>query len=179
MSSKITTYTKKRMNPLKPNLDDISIVDIAHALSLLSRGNGQIKYFFSVAQHSINSYKEALARGYSKKVQLAALIHDASEAYLSDITRPVKRELKEYQVIEKNLQDLIYQKYIIDGLSDEDLAEVLDVDNAILVYELDKLLDTQVESVSVLLIEPDLRFKDMREVKEEFLNIFNQLISEL
>jgi 5'-deoxynucleotidase YfbR-like HD superfamily hydrolase len=40
--------------------------------------------------------KEAAARGYSERVQLACLLHDASEAYLSDVTRPVKQELPKY-----------------------------------------------------------------------------------
>ena len=109
--SEIITYAGIWINPLEPKKEDIDIRDIAHALSLVCRGNGHVKYFYSVAQHSISCYMEAKARGYSKKVQLACLLHDASEAYLSDITRPVKRKLTEYQVIEQRLQNLIWEKY--------------------------------------------------------------------
>ena len=56
--------------------------------------------------------KEAKARDYSEKVQLASLLHDASEAYLSDVTRPVKKELPKYLEIEKPLQDAIWNKYL-------------------------------------------------------------------
>ena len=45
MQNKITTYTKIRMSPIEPKIEDIDIRDIAHALSLMTRGNGQIKYF--------------------------------------------------------------------------------------------------------------------------------------
>ena len=64
--SEITTYTGKLFDPTNPNIDGIDIVDIAHALSLLCRGNGHVKYFYSVGQHSISCYREAKARNYSK-----------------------------------------------------------------------------------------------------------------
>lgn len=87
--SRITTYLKKYFDPLNANINDIEIEDIAHALSLLCRANGHFEHFYSVAQHLLNCAKEAKARGYSKRVQLGCLLHDASEAYLSDVTRPV------------------------------------------------------------------------------------------
>ena len=179
MTNKITTYTNKRMNPLNASLDDIEIEDIAHALSLMTRGNGHVKYFFSVAQHSINCFKEARARGYSIDVQLASLLHDASESYLSDITRPVKRELNLYREIENKLQSLIYYKYFGRDLTQEEKDQVLDVDNAMLVVELDKLLDTQIESDTHLVIEPDLDFKEMNDVKYEFLEIYKRLNNQI
>ena len=64
----ITTYTGRHIDPLHPDPDMICIEDIAHALSLICRGNGQVKTFFSVGQHCINCAREALARGYSRRV---------------------------------------------------------------------------------------------------------------
>ena len=93
----IKTYTGIMIDPLHPDADQIVITDIAHALSMLCRANGHFKSFYSVGQHSINCIQEAKARGYSRKVQLACLLHDASEAYLSDVTRPVKAELPRYR----------------------------------------------------------------------------------
>jgi len=75
----------------------ICIEDIAHALSLICRGNGQVKTFFSVGQHCINCAREALARGYSRRVAFACLLHDASECYLSDVPRPFKKTLSGYK----------------------------------------------------------------------------------
>ena len=102
--SEIMTYTKKMFDPLHPNAELIDTEDIAHALSMLCRANGHFKSFYSVAQHSINCMKEAKARGYSERIQLACLLHDASEAYLSDVTRPVKAELPRYKEIEARSQ---------------------------------------------------------------------------
>ena len=75
--SYITTYTGKHFDPINPETELIDIKDIAHALSLICRGNGQVKSFFSVGQHCINPAKEAKLRGYSNRVILACLIHDA------------------------------------------------------------------------------------------------------
>ena len=84
--SYITTVTGKHFDPMDPGNQDFNIVDIAHALSLICRGNGHIRFFYSVAQHSIACAEEAVARGYSPEVILGCLLHDASEAYLSDVT---------------------------------------------------------------------------------------------
>jgi len=67
------------------------------------RSNGHFKKIYSVAQCSINCAKEARASGLSCRMQLAYLLHDASEAYISDITRPVKCYLDEYRKIEEHL----------------------------------------------------------------------------
>ena len=113
----ITTYTGKHIDLLHPDPDMICIEDIAHALSLICRGNGQVKTFFSVGQHCINCAREALARGYSRRVAFACLLHDASECYLSDVPRPFKKTLSGYKEKEKNLLDLIYQKYLGSSLN--------------------------------------------------------------
>ena len=78
--SYITTFTGKHFDPTNPDIALIDLRDIAHALSLTCRGNGHVKTFFSVGQHCIHAAKEAAARGYTKRVILACLIHDASES---------------------------------------------------------------------------------------------------
>lgn len=91
MSNCITTYTGKHFDPTQPEKERICIDDIAHALSLLCRGNGHVKTFFSVGQHCILCAKEAMARGLPRRLALAALLHDASECYMSDVPRPFKK----------------------------------------------------------------------------------------
>ena len=77
---------KKYFDPLNVDESLLDIKDIAHALSLMCRGNGHVQYFYSVAQHSLACAKEAKIRGYSKEVILGCLLHDGSEVYLSDVT---------------------------------------------------------------------------------------------
>ena len=139
----IKTYTGIMFDPLRPDADLISILDIAHALSMLCRANGHLKSFYSVGQHSINCLKEAKAQGCSQRVQLACLLHDASEAYLSDVTRPVKAELPKYREIEAPLQNLIWQKYLGGPLTPSEERLVSQIDDDMLAHEFLALMDTQ------------------------------------
>ena len=179
MSSNITTYQKKTINPLQPKSEDIDILDIAHALHLLCRANGHFPHFYSVAQHSINCMREAMLRGYSKRVQLGCLLHDASEAYLSDVTRPVKAMLPEYLEAENRLQHIIYDKWITPSLTKDELNLIYDVDDTILYYEFLTLMNERItDEVYQLKSRPSFEFQDFAYVKKSFLNGFNSLISE-
>ena len=122
--SRIKTYTGIMVDPKNASADEICINDIAHALSMLCRANGHFPHFYSVGQHSINCAKEAEARGYSRRVQLGCLLHDASEAYLSDITRPVKPYLVGYLDIEASLQKVIFDKWIPALSNDEKIGSL-------------------------------------------------------
>lgn len=179
MKDYITTYTNTKFFPLEPILEDIHILDIAHALSLMTRANGHIKHFFSVAQHSINCFKEAEGRGYSKKVQLACLLHDASESYISDITRPVKKNLQVYYQIEARLQSTIYERYGISQLNEEEKEQIGSVDDAMLYYEFLELTGNKVFDTAPLLhTKPDFSERVFSSVEKEFLSYFNKLIED-
>ncbi|WP_333648669.1 DUF429 domain-containing protein [Lacrimispora sp.] len=174
----ITTYTKLSFSPLDPKPEDIRIVDIAHALSLMTRANGHFKRFYSVAQHSINCALEARAMGCARKVQLACLLHDASEAYLSDITRPVKKHLPSYLEIENKLQGTIRQVY---GLSptDAEHAVVKQIDDTMLWHEFFVLMDELVyEPKPIIHSKPDFSERPFRDVENQFLWLFNSLTGE-
>jgi len=172
----ITTYTGKNFKPLAPDTDLINIEDIAHALSLMCRANGHIVRFFSVAQHSINCANEAVARGYSRNVQLACLLHDASEAYLSDLTRPVKEHFPNYLTVEKRLQAVIYDKYLERPLSDDEQGLVKQVDDDMLVYELDALLEKKLfDELPPIRSKPSFKFTGFLEIEKEFKRRYNEI----
>lgn len=116
------TFSGKRFYPLDPDLDDINIVDIAHALSNVCRYGGQCKEFYSVAQHSVVCSWEA---SYPNKKW--ALLHDASEAYIGDIIHPLKTtpQYEAYRIIEDRLMAAICEKF---GLPVDMPEEVHDID---------------------------------------------------
>jgi len=169
----ILTFTNTLFYPLAPRADEVKIEDIAHALSQMCRANGHFKTFYSVAQHSINCAKEAKARGLSPRIQLACLIHDASEAYISDITRPVKYYLDEYIKIERKLQQVIFEKFNIGDLSDEELNIVEEIDNVLLYYEFEQLHHQGLAEQFPMkpYSNPDVTEKDMRSVEKEFMQL--------
>ena len=170
--SSILTFTGKHFDPTNPEENLIDLSDIGHALSLICRGNGHVKYFYSVAQHSIACCREAEARGYSKRVQLACLLHDASEAYLSDVTRPVKKLLTAYLEVEENLQNMIWNKYLKSPLTKEEKQQVFEVDDDMLVYEFVQMMPEKISDAEVEL-KADIvcSFKNMSEVEDEFLEL--------
>ncbi len=140
MADYITTYGGTHFVPTKPDINCIHITDIAHALSYICRGNGHVKSFFSVGQHCIHCALEAEARGYSPRVILACLIHDAGEAYMSDVPRPFKQYLDQYNVFEEQLLELIYTKYLGSNITNEEQALVKQIDDDMLYYDLQILL---------------------------------------
>jgi len=170
----IITYSGEEFTPLDPNIDQIHIEDIAHSLSLLCRANGHIDYFFSVAQHSLNCTAEAKARGYSMRLQLACLLHDASESYISDLTRPVKYYITQYKEVETRLQAVIYNKFLSEPPTTEELDIVDQIDNDMLAGEFFALMKKRqlLEKRPVLYSTPSFEYRDQREIETEFLKIY-------
>jgi predicted RNase H-like nuclease len=176
MSDYILTYTKTKFYPLEPVQSDIHIEDIAHALSFMTRANGHCKHFYSVAQHSINCGKEAKSRGYSERVQLGCLLHDANESYISDLTRPVKHNLSEYFVIEEKLQSTIYARFGLGDLSEDEQAQIKDVDDALLHFEFAALMECQIyDPPPFKVMEHDFSQRDFMSVEKEFMTNFFRL----
>lgn len=177
--SEILTHTRVMIDPVNPDASRIQIRDIAHALSMLCRANGHFPTFYSVGQHSINCYEEASARGYSKRVQLACLLHDASEAYLADITRPVKKELPRYLEIEEPLQNLIWEKYLGRPLTKEEHTQVFTIDDAVLYREFLAMMNVRLGAEEPqLLSQPVLEFMGFTQCEELFLEHFHRLTEE-
>lgn len=177
MRNFITTYSKTKFNPIEPNKEGILIEDIAHALSLMCRANGHFSEFYSVGQHSIFCCDEAIERGYSNTVALACLLHDASEAYLADITRPVKRNLEQYLVIEENLQSNIYEKFIGRSLTEEEEEQISLVDDAMLYNEFIHYMNMELPTKDTkLLSSPKFQFQDFGKVRDRFKELFDILI---
>jgi hypothetical protein len=174
MTDYIRTFSKIKFYPIEPVAQDIRIEDIAHALSLMTRANGHFDYFYSVGQHSINCCKEAKARGYSGAVQLGCLLHDGSEAYISDITRPVKAHLPQYRAFEEILQTMIYERFGL-ALTCRDHEEIRSVDDALLYHEFIILKEEKVfEEAPGIVLDHDFSLRDFGSVEKEFLDLFNQ-----
>ena len=176
MSDYILTYSKIKFYPLNPKIEDIDIVDIAHSLSQLGRANGHFPSFYSVGQHCIACCREAMARGISKRVALGCLLHDGSEAYLSDVTRPVKAMLGEYLEAEHKLQNMIYVKFLDNAPTENELIEIEGIDNAMLYHE---FLNIAGEKLNIyetdIKSKPDYEFKGFETTKKEYLELFNNL----
>jgi 5'-deoxynucleotidase YfbR-like HD superfamily hydrolase len=171
----ITTYTKRRFSPHNPVAEDIDIRDIAHALSLICRANGHFTRFFSVARHCINCCLEGRARGETGKVLPALLLHDACEAYISDVTRPVKLGLPDYVKAEKRMQSAIWKKFEITP-TDSIMKIVGEIDDMMLKLEFEEFAGETVRiKTCPPAIRPDFGVKAFGEDEREFLALFKEI----
>jgi uncharacterized protein len=107
------TFTGGQFWPYDPRPEDVRIADIAHALALENRFAGHTAEPYSVAQHSVLVAKIAATYLYepNPNLVLAALLHDAAEAYVKDIPRPLKRGLLGYHDIESAVADAIEKAF--------------------------------------------------------------------
>lgn len=125
----IQTYSGRRFTPLKPNVDAIVIQDIAHALSMQCRFSGHIREFYSVAQHSV-----LVSYFCDREDAIWGLLHDATEAYLVDIPRPLKvsGKFEKYVEYERVMQGAISKKF---GIGKEEPESVKEADRRMCITE--------------------------------------------
>ena len=110
----ILTRSGQKFDLLNPIAAMISPYDIAHALAGLCRFNGHTSTHYSVAQHSLT-----VSNLVPVDHQLAALLHDATEAYIGDMTRPLKALMPQYRVIEERIWQAICERFDIDPILPE------------------------------------------------------------
>lgn len=178
--SAIKTFSGIMFDPLEPQPALIQVRDIAHALSMLCRANGHFKEFYSVGQHCIHCAREAAARGFSARVQLGCLLHDGSEAYLSDVTRPVKQALPLYLEIETPLQEAIWNKWLPSPLTEEERRQIFTIDDELLYNEFLALGDMALtDPIPALQTAPYFGFMGFRETEEEYLRLFGDLTAQV
>lgn len=108
----IRTASGKTFDIANPTVDMVSIEDIAHALSRICRFGGHIREgFYSVAEHCCHCVDLSQEYGEGYDVQLAVLLHDATEAYLGDVIKPLKIMLPDYQAIEKRVEAVVAEAF--------------------------------------------------------------------
>lgn len=102
----IVTYSGAIVDLQNPDPSSFRLEDIAHGLANLCRFNGHTREFYSVAQHSVLA-----SRYVPRAFAYDALMHDAAEAYLGDVTAPLKALLPEYRAIEKRLEAALFERF--------------------------------------------------------------------
>lgn len=103
------TFTGLAFYPMAAEVDDVDPCDIAHALSLICRYGGHVKRFYSVAEHCL-----LMSHAVAPEHALWALLHDATESYLIDLPRPIKRMMPTYRDAEDRLMLVICDRFGLD-----------------------------------------------------------------
>ncbi len=127
------TFRGGQFWPLDPDPAAIDIVDIAHSLSMQCRYAGHCIRYYSVAEHSVHIANHLRLIGAPVSIQMWGLLHDASEAYLVDVPRPLKPFLPGYREAERRVMAAIALRFALNPSSEP--AEVKEADSRILVDE--------------------------------------------
>lgn len=110
----IGTYSGTKFYPLNPRPNDIHLLDIAHSLGKQCRYTGHTSEFYSVAEHSVLLARYALGTHNDLSLARCALMHDASEAYVSDVPRPLKPLFPNFKPVEEGIQKAVFDKYVLE-----------------------------------------------------------------
>lgn len=182
-------YTGTRFYTFDPRPADVRIDDIAHSLSLQCRYNGNCKRFYSVAEHSclLADYVEHTPpwprtgvpndTNFAARARdaLTALMHDAAEAYIGDLIRPVKHRMPEFKQLESLIEHCVFPVYGLDPVLPPWMK---DLDSRILCDERRQVMLTQTNEWSTDQLKPlgvRIQFWPPARAEFEFRRRFNYL----
>lgn len=168
------TQSGRQFYPLDPRPDDFNITDIAHALSMQCRYAGHVDRFYSVAEHCV-----LVSQGVPAEVAREGLMHDAAEAYVGDMVRPLKINVGQFKGIEDSILYVMADRYQLAWPFPE---AVHDADNRILLTERAALLsntrhpwDPDLEQLEPL--DVPIHAWSPAEAKAQFLARFEEVTS--
>lgn len=164
------------VNILNPKPSMFNIENIAKGLSKVCRYSGQIDKFYSVAEHCVILYNHCKQNGLSVEEQKYALLHDASEAYLQDVPRPLKHLLPEYRAIEDKFSKAIYERFGVE-VSDR----VSNFDQHIVADEVLVVKNKQpkwAKQYTPLGVSGKVKCLNPKEAEELFLNSYFEIFKE-
>ncbi len=166
----ITLASGRVFDFLDPHGSDFDIEDVAHGLAHVCRYAGQCRDFYSVAEHSL------LVSDVVDEYRFEALLHDAAEAFIGDVTRPLKQLLPEYKRIEAMVEDAVAKRFALDhGYR----GVVKAADLSVLAAEQAQVMapgtDAWAKEADIVPAAVVVRFLAPRDAKREFLDRFHAL----
>lgn len=165
------TFTARAFWPLDPNPADIEIRDIAHSLAMQCRYAGHCRRFYSVAEHSVLLADWML--GVAPEHALWALLHDASEAYMVDVPRPLKHSMPDYLAAERQVMRAVCRRF---QLPDAMPVLVHEADQDIIADELVNMEHMPWHDKHDNPLGVKLRYWGPSIAETEFLNMYDTLI---
>jgi len=169
----IETFSGIKFDFLDPKVEQVSIGDIAHSLGMQVRYTGHCKEFYSIAEHSL-----LVSDLCPDEFKLYGLLHDASEAYLTDVASPIKPFLQNYKMMECKVMNVVVKKFNLPEFFPD---EVHLADMQALQIEIGQLMHSGGKdwSINKVLTDPvpdiKLQYISPPEAKMKFLERFYEL----
>ena len=172
----IETISGTAFHFLDPQPDEIFVGDIAWSLSNQCRYTGHVTDFYSVAEHCVLLYDYAKKHNLGdKKFLRTLLMHDASEAYLTDIARPIKAHIPDYKKLEVRIEQAVADKY---DLIYPYPQLVRDLDTRILMDEREQVMNPS-DNVWGVVAEPlgvPISYLNPLEARSEYMQRFHETV---
>ncbi len=160
-----------------PSVFAVNINDIASALSKICRFGGHCRTFYSVAEHSCHAAQIALDDDQPMECVVAVFLHDATEAYVGDMVKPLKDMLPGFKEVEKRVANAIGECFGIDF--DKWHSVIREIDLAMLIAERRELFTVDslvwVDELKARTVKPDFRRHGPEEAQRAFLKMWKML----
>lgn len=127
----MSSYTGRRFHPLAPRREDVATEDVLRGLAFTRRFAGQTRKFYSVAEHSVLGSVLAEDMG-GRPLARQFLLHDATEAWIGDMPRPLKYEMARFREVEARIWNVVADRYRLPRRLDD---RVKQIDNIMCVTE--------------------------------------------
>lgn len=157
----------------KPSSVDVHLSDIALGLSRICRFAGQPRRFYSVAEHCVHAVRHAQRLGLKLDLEKTALLHDAAEAYVGDVIRPLRRLLGGYATIEHGVTLAIFRRFGVTSYYVDD-RKIRDIDDGLLRAEYAELFADHCEASAEFAATP-FQFWAPEQAEREYLAMAAEL----
>lgn len=179
--STIKLFTGGYYDVANPRACDVHIKDIAHALAHICRFGGHIPRWYSVAEHSVECWRKSEREILPRMTQLACLLHDAAEAYLGDVVKPLKVLLDPiYGPLEKKNEQAIAERFGIDFGATKIVWKRIDREMLIAerdaIFGKDGAIWSGEDSVAKYVFKP--QFNDPIAAEQRFLSAFYEIMED-
>jgi len=173
-SGVVETYTGGSFDLFDPDPEDVRLPDIAAGLAHTCRFGGHCRTFYSVAHHSLHVSRELADAG--PRLALLGLLHDAGEAYVGDVPRPLKTELETIERLESEILEAVWAAVGIASPTEAEWARVMAADDRLLAYEADNILEDASWAGESAALGYELCSGEIEEIRDRFLARAEQLI---
>lgn len=174
-SGVVETYSGGGFDLFTPDPSDIQLEDIAASLAHTCRFGGHCRDFYTVAHHSLHVSSELSEK--TARLRVLGLLHDAGEAYLGDIPRPLKAEHDVFDRLESDILDAVWASFDIDPPSEDEWAQVMAADDRLLAYEANHLLEGGDWAGEPPDLTYDLQSDEIKQIRERFASRGESLLS--
>jgi hypothetical protein len=172
----VETYTGRGFDVFDPDPADVRLADIAAGLAHTCRFGGHPRRFYSVAEHSLHVSDDLPA---DPRLRLLGLLHDAGEAYVGDVPRPVKRRVEGFEHIESAVLDAVWSGLDIEPPTAAEWERVMRADDRLLAYEAGELLADGSWAEAPPDLDYDLGARPIDETREAFRTRTEELLARL